>query len=238
MNWSRRHAQPPGLRHLPEDDQPPRPAPLLAQPWAAGMTGWAVVFCAVIVELAGGAVVANQTSTAVAVAVLITPVVVVFGFAVVQWWQVTRSGAERAPWWHLAGVAAAIFTWVVWPTVPGPLIGTTAVTSTSNARAFCFVLPGAAVSDCLRRTAQAFDLHNLVWWPTGALILIARCSRAGRGSRPGERSPPRWPAASSLPGSSTRSSCTTTSSERRAEAAADSGQESRSSLRMFSEVIW
>lgn len=27
--------------------------------------------------------------------------------------------------------------------------------------------------DCLRRTAQAFDHHNLVWWSTGALILIA-----------------------------------------------------------------
>jgi hypothetical protein len=173
MNWSRRHAQPPGLRHLPRDDQPPRPAPLLAQPFAAGMTGWVVISGAVIAEFAGGAVVANQTSTTIALAVLITPVVVVFGFAVVQWWQVRSSGAEPAPWWHLAGVAAAIFTWLVWPTVPGPLSGTTAVASTSGGRAFCYVLPGAAVSDCLRRVAQAFDNHNLAWWSTGALILIA-----------------------------------------------------------------
>lgn len=173
MSWSRPHGQPPGLRHLPTDDQPTKPAPLLAQPFAAGVTGWVVVFCAVIAELAGGAVVANQTSTALALAVLITPVVVVFGLAVVQWWQVTSSGAERAPWWHLAGVAAAIFTWLVWPTVPGPITGTTAVTGTSSARAFCYVLPGSAVSDCLRRTAQAFDHHNLAWWSTGALILIA-----------------------------------------------------------------
>jgi hypothetical protein len=128
MNWSRRHGQPPGLRHLPQEDQPPRSAPLLAQPWAGGMTAWIVIFVAVIAELAGGAVVANQTSEGIAIAVLITPVVVVYGFAVVQWWQVTSSGAERTPWWHLAGVAAAIIIWLVWPTVPGPLAGTTAVT--------------------------------------------------------------------------------------------------------------
>jgi hypothetical protein len=173
MNWSRRHGQPPGLRHLPQEDQPPRSAPLLAQPWAGGMTAWIVIFVAVIAELAGGAVVANQTSEGIAIAVLIIPVVVVYGFAVVQWWQVTSSGAERTPWWHLAGVAAAIIIWLVWPTVPGPLAGTTAVTGTSNARAFCNVLSGPAVSDCLRRTAQAFDHHDLVWWSTGVLILIA-----------------------------------------------------------------
>ena len=171
MNWTRRHGQPPGLRRLPQDDQPPRPAPLLAQPWAAGVIGWVLVFSAVIAELAGGAVVANQTSAVIAVAVLVTPVVVVFGFAVVQWWQVTSSGAEPAPWWHLAGIAAAIVTWLVWPTVPGPLTPTTTVTGSGNARAFCYVLP--AVSDCLRRTAQAYDHHNLAWWSTGALILIA-----------------------------------------------------------------
>ena len=173
MNWSRRTGPAPGARYLPRDDQLPRPAPLLAQPFAAGMTGWVLVFGAVIAELAGGAVVANQTSTVIAVAVLITPVVVVFGFAVVQWWQVTSSGADRAPWWHLAGVAAAVLTWVVWPTVPGPLTGTTAVASTSSGRAYCYVLPGGALSDCLRRSAQAYDHHNLAWWSTGALILIA-----------------------------------------------------------------
>jgi hypothetical protein len=137
------------------------------------MTGWIVVFSAVVVELIGGAIVANRTSVVVALAVLITPVVVVFGFAVVQWWQVRSVGADPAPWWHLAGVAAALFTWQVWPTVPGPLIATTAVSSTSNARAFCLVLPTGAAHDCLRRTAEAFDHHGQVWWSTGALILIA-----------------------------------------------------------------
>jgi hypothetical protein len=146
---------------------------MLTQPFAAGMTGWIVIFTAVIAELAGGAVVANQTSEAIAIAVLITPVVVVFGFAVVQWWQVTSTGAEPAPWWHLAGVAAAIVTWVIWPTVPGPLTPTTVVTGSSNARAFCYVLSGTAVPDCLRRTAEAYDQHNLAWWSTGVLILIA-----------------------------------------------------------------
>ncbi len=173
MSWSRLRGQSPGLRRLPESDQPPRSAPLLTQPFEAGLTGWIVVFGAMVAELAGGAAVANQTSTAIAVAVLASPVVVVFGFAVVQWWQVRSSAAETPSWWHLAGIAAAVLTWLLWPTVPGSLTGTSVLTGASNGRAFCYVLPATAASGCLRRTAQAFDSHNLAWWSTGALILIA-----------------------------------------------------------------
>jgi len=174
MVWFRHRGEPPGLRRLPKEDQPSRPAPLLTQPFDGGLTGWIVVSGAVIAELAGGAAVANQASTAIAVTVLLFPVVVVFGFAVVQWWQVRSAAAEPAPWWHLAGVAAAVVTWLIWPTVPGPLTGTTAIANTNSGPAFCHVLPtGAAVADCLHRTARAFDLHNLAWWSTGALILIA-----------------------------------------------------------------
>lgn len=173
MNWSRLRGQPPGVRHLPADDQPPRPAPLLTQPFEAGLTGWIVVFGALIAELAGGAAVANQTSTAIAVAVLVSPVVVVFGLAAVQWWQVRSSAAEAPSRWHLLGLGAAVLTWLLWPTVPGPLTGTTVLTGAGNGRAFCSVLPATAASDCLRRTAQAFDNHNLAWLSAGALILIA-----------------------------------------------------------------
>jgi hypothetical protein len=173
MNWSRLRRQPPGLRRLPEEDEPPRPAPWLTQPFEAGLTGWIVVCGAVIVELAGGAAVANQASTLIALLVLIIPVVVVSGFAVLQWWQVRSSRAEPAPWWHLAGIAAAALTWILWPTVPGALTGTTAISGPRSAEAFCYVLPAAEASDCVRRTAQAFDNHNLAWWTTGAVILIA-----------------------------------------------------------------
>lgn len=65
MLWSRFHGLPPGLRYLPLDDWPPRPAPMLTQPWQAGVTGWIVVFGAVIAEIAGGAM-ANQMSAALA----------------------------------------------------------------------------------------------------------------------------------------------------------------------------
>jgi hypothetical protein len=123
--------------------------------------------------LAGGAVVANQLSTITAVLVLVLPVVVMFGFAVVQWWQVRSSAAESASWWHLGGPAAGLLIWVLWPTVPGPLSGTTTVPGTSPGQAVCSVLPATAVADCLRRTAQAYDDHNLAFWSTGALILIA-----------------------------------------------------------------
>jgi hypothetical protein len=172
MLWSRLHGLPPGLRHLPMEDRPERPPPLLAQPWAGGMTGWIVVFGVVLAELAGGLAVANQTSAAITVPVLIVPVAVAFGFAAVQWWQVDSWGAEPASWWHLAGVAAAVITWLMWPTVPGALAGTSAVPSPGSGRAFCHVLPVPMASDCLRRTAQAFDNHDLAWWSTGAVILI------------------------------------------------------------------
>jgi hypothetical protein len=127
------------------------------------MTGWIVIFVAVIAELAGGAVVANQTSEAIAITVLITPVVVVFGFAVVQWWQVTSTGAERAPWWHLAGVAAAIITWVIWPPSPGrslPLRRSPARTTRGLFAMSCRALPyptriGARAEACDPGSAAA-----------------------------------------------------------------------------------
>jgi hypothetical protein len=225
MSWSRLRRQPPGLRRLPKEDQPPGPAPWLTQPFEAGLTGWIVVCGAVIVELAGGAAVANQPSTLIALLVLIIPVVVVSGFAVLQWWQVRSSRAEPASWWHLAGIAAAVLTWVLWPTVPGPLTGTTAISGPRSPEAFCYVLPGTEASDCVRRTAQAFDNHNLAWWSTGALILIAAL-RVGRGSRHGERSPSPSLAARSLLTSSTRLSCITTLHSLGHSSAADVGSHS------------
>jgi hypothetical protein len=168
----------PTLRSSPEDEQRQAPPPLLTQPWSAGVTGWIVVFGAIIAELAGGAAVANQTSTALAVSVLIVPVVVAFGFAVVQWWQVRSASPERANWWHLGGIAAALLTWALWPTVPGALANTGVL---SGGHSFCDVLPTAQVADCLHRAAQAADGHNLAWWSTGVVIgiaaLLARRSR-------------------------------------------------------------
>jgi hypothetical protein len=172
MLWSRLHGLPPGLRHLPIDDWPPRPAPLLTQPFTAGMTGWVVVFGAVIAELAGGAAVANRTPAVIAVPVLIFPVAVAFGFAVVQWWQVRSWGAEPASRWHLAGIAAAALIWLLWPAVPGALAGTRALPCTSSSQAICHVLP-TAEADYLRRVAQAFGDHGIALWPAVALILIA-----------------------------------------------------------------
>lgn len=173
MNRSRLHGQPPGLRNLPKDDQPPKPAPRLAQPFEGGITAWIVVSCAVIAELAGGAAVANQASTAIAMLVLISPFVVVSGFAVVQRLQVRAAAAEAASWWHLGGVVAAALIWLLWPTVPGALTGTTVLTGPNSGRSFCYALQAGAATDCLRRTAHAFDNHNLAWWVTGAVILIA-----------------------------------------------------------------
>ncbi len=171
MPWSRRRGQPPGLKPLPRDDQPPRPEPLLTQPFAGTMTGWVVIFCAVIAELIGGAVVGNQASAAIAVPVLIAPVVVAFGFAVVQWWQVRSSGAEPTSWWHLGGIAAAAITWLLWPTVPSALQGTGVPGGMPKGHGFCYILPNPA--PCLHRAAQAADDHYLAFWCTGAVIVLA-----------------------------------------------------------------
>ncbi len=129
------------------------------------MTGWVVVSGAALVELIGG-IVTNQMPMAVAAPVLAFPVVVAAGFSVVQWWQVGSTGAERANWWHLIGVAAAVFVWLVFPTTPGILA------TDSTARAACYSLSSPTPA-CLSRVTQAMDAHNLVWWLTGGLILGA-----------------------------------------------------------------
>ena len=141
--------------------------PLLTQPFEGGLTGWIVVFAAVIAEVAGGAV-TNRMSTAVTVPVLALPVAVAFGFAAVQWWQVRSSAAGPASWWHFGGIAAAVLVWLLWPMAPGILNG-----ADGSARAACAVLPTTQTADCLHRAAQALDSRNIVWWSTAALILVA-----------------------------------------------------------------
>ena len=130
------------------------------------MTGWIVVLGAVIVEVAGGAFLSRQ-SPAITMPVLVLPVVVAFGFAVVQWWQVRASAAEPANWWHLIGVAVGVVVWLLIPNVPTPLAGA------SSARTACYILPVPPNAECMRRAAQAFDNHNFAWWSALGLILIA-----------------------------------------------------------------
>ena len=149
----------------PPTKDPPKRLPLLAQPWEGGVIGWVVVCGALLAELIGG-LVTNQMPMVIAAPVLILPAAVVAGFAIAQWWQVRSSGAERAAWWHMAGIAAALFTWLVFPTTPGILV------TDKNARAACYSLY-QPTSACLSRAAQAMDGHDLVWWLTGALILAA-----------------------------------------------------------------
>ena len=146
-----------------------RRMPWLVQPFQAGMTAFIVVIGAVLAELIGGTV-TNQMATAVAVPVLAVPAAVAAGFAVAQWWQVRRwqarsRGAEPASWWHLAGIAAALVTWGIWPTKPGSLAGA------GSAPGACDAMGVIAAPDCLQRAAQALDGHDVTWWCTLALIL-------------------------------------------------------------------
>ncbi|MDR0345077.1 MAG: hypothetical protein LBI49_18590 [Nocardiopsaceae bacterium] len=125
-----------------------------------------MVFGALLAELVAG-LVTNRMPMAIAAPALVVPVVVAAGFAVVQWWQVRSSKGDPVSWWHLGGVAGALFTWIVYPTVPDRLA------QAGNAKQACFVLHGSATPDCLHRATQAMTSHALVWWLTGAVILGA-----------------------------------------------------------------
>jgi len=137
--------------------------PFLTQPWEGGVTGWIVVLGAVVIELAGGAV-TNVMSMAVAAPVLVAPAAIALGFGVAQWLQMRSVHDEPVHWWHFAGAAAALFTWVVWPVTPSVL------QSVPNARYACTVLYTATPA-CLARVGSAMTDSRVTWWVTGALII-------------------------------------------------------------------
>ncbi|HYK27983.1 MAG TPA: hypothetical protein VEV61_08440 [Streptosporangiaceae bacterium] len=151
--------------------QPRQPMPFLAQPWQGGITGWIVVFGAIIVELVGGIVV-NSMSMAVAAPVLIAPAVIVLAFSVAQWVQMRSFRSERPSWWHMGAIAMALFTWAVWPVSPSAL--------QSNAHDTCSVIY-TATPDCIARVTSATTSSNITWWVTAGLIValvpLARRSR-------------------------------------------------------------
>lgn len=153
--------------------QPTPPMPFLARSWHAGVTGWIVVFGAVIVELAGGVVV-NAMSMAVAAPVLIAPAAIAVGFGIVQWVQMRSVRDGRPSWWHLAAVGMALFTWVVWPVTPSALL------PIHNARDACTMIYTASPG-CVARAMSAMSSSDITWWVTGvaivALVPLARRSR-------------------------------------------------------------
>lgn len=150
-----------------------RPIPFLTQPWEAGITGWIVVFGGLLVELVAG-IVTNSMSMVVAAPILLAPAVIAVGFAVAQWWQVRSSGSDPANWWHLVGIAGALFTWLVWPTTPAPLL------PIANAHDAC-VMMSTVAPGCIARATTAMTDSHITWWVTGVLIValvpLARRSR-------------------------------------------------------------
>src|ERR1700722_3261614 len=86
--------------------------PFLAQPWDGGVAGWIVVFGALVIELIAS-IATNSAPMPVTALALGLPIVAAAGFSFVQWLQVRSSNAEPASWWHLGGIAAAAFAWLV-----------------------------------------------------------------------------------------------------------------------------
>jgi len=140
--------------------------PLLTRPFDGAVTGWIVVFGAMFIELLAAAITNHMVITD-AFPLLVLPIVVVFGFALLQWWQVRGTEAARVSWWHLTGVVAAALLWLFTPTTPASL------TDVTNGRNACLSLPVPPTADCFHRAAQAFDLHNIAWWSAAGLIVIA-----------------------------------------------------------------
>ena len=149
--------------------------PFLVRPFEAGMTGWIVVFGAMLAELVGGALTFSKFPGA-AVPVLVIPAAVAIGFGIVQWWLVRRAYADPASWWHLPAIVGALVIWYMWPIAPGPLDG-----STGSAQQLCNALPTDNTSNCLSQAASALDASRLSWWLAFGLILasglLARRSR-------------------------------------------------------------
>jgi uncharacterized membrane protein len=147
--------------------------PFLTVPWQAGITGWIVVFGAVVVELVGGVIV-NAMSMAVAAPVFIAPVAIAVGFGVAQWLQMRSVRDEPASWWHFAGIAAGLFTWQAWPVTPSQL------QPIANAHDAC-VMMFTATPACIARATTAMDNSHIIWWVTGgvivALALLVRRSK-------------------------------------------------------------
>src|SRR5260221_1303673 len=128
---------------------------VLADPWAGGVAGLFVVLGPLVAELVAG-IVTNSASILIAALVLAIPVVVAVGFSVVQWQQVRSSGADPASWWHLLGIAAALFTWQVWPTSPGVLHGG------GSSRDACIILgKSSPTAEVLARDTHAMDATNV-----------------------------------------------------------------------------
>ncbi len=149
--------------------------PLLVRPFQGGMTGWIVVFGAIIVELIGGAL-TYQKFPGAALPVLIIPAAVAFGVGILQWFQARAYGADPASWWHLGAVVAALLVWFLWPQSPGPLDG-----NTGSAQAACQMLPTDNTAGCLHRAAQALDAAHLSWYL--ALVVIIAAALLTRRSR-------------------------------------------------------
>jgi hypothetical protein len=155
------------LRALPlMTGQVTAPGPQLTRSWEGGVTGWIVVCGAMLAELVAG-LVTNHMPMVIAAPALVFPVAVAAGFAFVQWWQVRSSQAEPASWWHLSGVAAALLTWVLYPTMPRVFA------QAGNAGKACIFLQPNVTPGCVQRATQAMDSRTLVWWLTGGLILGA-----------------------------------------------------------------
>lgn len=144
--------------------QPTQPMPFLTRSWQAGVTGWIVVFGAIIVELVAGIVV-NAMSMAVAVPVLIAPAAIAVGLGIVQLVQMRSVRTGRPAWWHLAAIGMALFTWVVWPVTPSSLLTVRTATDT------CTMIY-TATPDCVARVMSATTNSDITWWVTGAVIVV------------------------------------------------------------------
>lgn len=139
---------------------------MLVRPFEAGVIAGILTAVTTLIVIVTGAL-APRNSPAIIVPLLVIPIAVMFGFAIVQWLRMRASHAEPVSWWQLLTVVAGLLLWYLSPRVPQPLA------ELHNAGAACQALPVPTHSDCLQRAAQAFDSAAIAWWAAFALIIVA-----------------------------------------------------------------
>lgn len=137
--------------------------PRMAHSWWLSCMAWAAAMGGFIYEIVGSAV-TDRAGTPVMFGVLIVPPVLLIGLSAYEWWTARRYGRVLSRL-HLIGVGLGSLLWLLYPKTPDGSFG-------PSAASLCAYAGQAGIPECLRRADIARAHNDLIWWSTGALILV------------------------------------------------------------------
>ncbi len=137
--------------------------PRMARSWWLSCMAWIAAMGGFLYELIGSTV-TTLRSTPVMLGVLAVPPVLIVVLAAYEWWSARRYGfvLNRL---HLIGVGLGLLLWLLYPKSPGEAFN-------PSSDLLCQYAGQIGVPECLRRADIARAHSNVVWWSTGALILV------------------------------------------------------------------